>query len=692
MIYSKNKGKRNPTVFHQRLSLPAFISYIFFVCIYVALTLAILLGDPGNIHAGENVTPLIHVVKRGDSLSAISLKYVVSVQQLRRWNRICGDKILEGQHLKLWPHSSPKCYTVRTGDTLSEIAAQFSISTPLLCHLNNISKGRIYPGQKLRLGQPRDVMEASQNNSFGETEPFEYLVKDGDNLSTIAQRFNVGLVLLRQLNRLKGDRIYPGQKLQLRPSSLDEGVHIVRPGETLSTIASKYRIKLSYLAELNGIKGSKILVGQKLRLKTATAGIHIVERGDALYEIARAYGMSVRELKRVNGLTSDRIYPGQELQLCFKRSDPLDIYTVKKGDYLERIARLHQMSVADLKKVNNMHTSIIYPGDRLKVNPFLQRGREWLKIREINWEDLMVLFSDFRKIEAGNGPYYNIRPKAELQKHDEYYENSRQSPLQSYRQAKKLWQAFEHEVTGLGRLSATLSDWHIVLDPGHGGLDPGAVVENVDGNGNKVYVVEDEYVYDIAMRVYVLLRLHGAEVTMTVLSPNHLIRHSEPPTRTFVNEKNEVYNSYEFNKRNCWQNWPSGGWNGNLLYRVRITRKAFKKAPRNRRIFLSFHADIDPQSPEAPLVLYYKSKNGRHVDNASKNFSQAILPALGAGAYARGQNLGVLRDNPAAIKIVIEIRNLAYTDHAWALRFEQLRHRDAEKVVRGVLDYVLQQG
>jgi len=178
---------------------------------------------------------------------------------------------------------------------------------------------------------------------------------------------------------------------------------------------------------------------------------------------------------------------------------------------------------------------------------------------------------------------------------------------------------------------------------------------------------------------------------MTLLTPNHLIRHSNPPARTFVNEKNEVYNSYSFNKHNKRANWPNGGRDGNLSCRSDIARKAFRKVPKNRSMFFSFHADIDHRSPEAPLVLYYKSRNGRRVDTPSKNFAQSILPALGAGAYARGQNLGVLRNNPARVKVILELRNLAYTDHAWALRFEQLRQRDAEKVVRGVLNYVSQQ-
>ena len=120
---------------------------------------------------------------------------------------------------------------------------------------------------------------------------------------------------------------------------------------------------------------------------------------------------------------------------------------------------------------------------------------------------------------------------------------------------------------------------------------------------------------------------------------------------------------------------------------MHIAREVFRKASSGRRVFLSFHADIDAKAPEAPLVLFYESQNGRRLDRASRQFAQALLPALGAGARIRGQGLGVLRNNPADVKVLIELRNMAYRDHVWALRFEQLRHRDAEKVVRGLLDY-----
>ncbi len=653
--------------------------YYLLVSILFASLLSIIFISPQYCHAGKAFLTATYMVKDGDTLSEISRRFGIPLSSIRRLNNLSGDRIYSGQKLRLRPGSSSgnRTYTVRRGDTLSVIAQQYGLSVSDLKDFNDIESDTIYPGMKLTT-----VEDTSEDDEV----QFEYVVKKGDSLYSISHKFNVGLDLLRQLNHINGKMLYPGQRLQLRPSSLDEAVYVVRPGDTLSEIAQKYHIKVSTLKKLNGIRGHKILVGEKLRIKASQTGIHMVESGDALWEIARAYGMTVDELKKLNGLTTDQIYPGQELKLGPGKSETYDLYTVKPGDYLNDIARLYQMDLSELMKVNKLNNSLIHPGDVLKVNPIL-RGTEQ-SVRDIDWDALICPENSVKSIAAGNGPYYYNRPRASHQKSRNYFEGPTLPPLETYKRAVKLMSALDRELTRQGHLDKALEGWHFVLDPGHGGQDPGTIVKVNDGNGNTVYMVEDEYVYDLALRVYVMLRLHSAEVTMTLLSPNHLIRRSSPPNMTFVNEKNEVYNSYKDNCSNKWCDWPNGGRDGNLSTRVKIARKAFRGVPENRRIFLSFHADIEPNMPGAPLVLYYRSRKTGRVDSKSKDFAKALLPALGAGAYSRGQNLGVLRNNPAPLKLLLEMRNLAYTDEAWAMRFEELRHRDAEKVVRGILEYV----
>ncbi|MEE2657738.1 MAG: LysM peptidoglycan-binding domain-containing protein [Candidatus Latescibacterota bacterium] len=618
-----------------------------------------------------------HTVVRAETLSGIALRYGVTIHDLRQWNRLRSDRIVVGQELALAPHESSQ-YRVKRGDTLSGIALRHGLTVNVLRRLNSLDSDRIAPGQKLRVAATRPAAVESDQD------PEEYAVRSGDTLSDIAQRFDVGLLLLRQVNSLNSDHIYPGQKLRLRPSRQQEGVHVVRQGQTLSEIALLYKLDVAELRHLNGIRGDLIRPGHKLRLKTTPAAVHIVERGDALWEIARAYRITVSDLQRLNGLTGTRIYPGQELRLHPESSKRFETYEVNRGDNLSEIAQLHQMSVAELQQLNDLKSTVIHPGQELRVRPLL--GRAWIELSEIPWDALMDNVSRIQRIDAENGPYYGSRPRAAQQKDQNYFEHHPVSPLRTYQKARKLWKHFEAEVRKLGRLSDTLAGWTIVLDPGHGGLDPGAIVPTVDGTGNQLFVVEDEYVYDIALRTYVLFRLHGAQVRLTLLSPNHLIRHTTPPTRTFVNEKNEVYDNYVLNRGDSPAQWPRGSTKG-LQARVHIARKAYEGVRRERTVFLSFHADVDRQSPEAPLVLFYESRNGRRSDLMSKRFARALLPSLGAGARVRGQPLAVLRDNPAAVKVLVELRNLAHVDHAWALRFEQLRHRDAEKVVRGVLDY-----
>lgn len=95
-------------------------------------------------------------------------------------------------------------------------------------------------------------------------------------------------------------------------------IHVVRPGETLSSIARLYGVTPGAVAAANGLADPDlILVGQKLKIPRptpATPGVHVVARGETLTAIARRYGLSVWQLAAHNGIANpDRIYVGQRL-------------------------------------------------------------------------------------------------------------------------------------------------------------------------------------------------------------------------------------------------------------------------------------------------------------------------------------------------------------------------------------------
>lgn len=545
-----------------------------------------------------------------------------------------------------------------------------------------------------------------------------HVVSRGETLQDLAVRYGTPPERIQAWNRLTTQEIRPGQRLVLWTASttevddsqiLDEElppaepqgsepapaltpaereiVHVVQAGESLSLIAERYGTTLTSLRELNGIEGSRILVGQKLRLRTAAPCTHLVEAGDALWEIASLYGLTAKELQELNELETDRIYPGQSLRVPAQATPRLSEYVVRKDDTLSEIARLHQMSVLEVRELNGLSNNTVRTGQKLRVRPIPrgetpapQPGRTG-----IDWTALTVALPKVQLKPAENGPYYGRTPRALYQKDREYVEEHPSAGTRpTYERAQRLFDAFEAKVAAMPALGRTLEGWHIVLDPGHGGIDPGSITKVLDGRGNPVYVVEDEYVYDIVLRMYVLLRLHGAEVTLTLLSPNHLVRRSDPATRTFVHERNEVYNSVTFNPEGGTGQWPKGGRNG-LDARVRVAAEAFRDTKRQRHLFLSIHADNSPDRASAPVVLYYAST--KRTDDASRRFAQALLPSLGAAAEAKGRNLAVLRRNTADASVLVEIRNVAHSDHAWALRFEELRQRDAEKIVRGILEY-----
>jgi LysM repeat protein len=117
------------------------------------------------------------------------------------------------------------------------------------------------------------------------------------------------------------------------PSQADSA-YVVRPGDTLGSIAARYGVSASALARANGISNpDRIYIGQNLNIpgksgsssqpaapkpptSAPASGTYIVQQGDTLAKIAARYGTTVQNLMRLNGITNpNRIWVGQRLRV-----------------------------------------------------------------------------------------------------------------------------------------------------------------------------------------------------------------------------------------------------------------------------------------------------------------------------------------------------------------------------------------
>ena len=107
-------------------------------------------------------------------------------------------------------------------------------------------------------------------------------------------------------------------------------VHVVKRGETLTRIAGTHGVRVEELREWNGIKGSRILVGQELRIP-AELEYYRVKAGDTLAKISKEQDVPVKLIRQLNRIDGDRIYPGQGLKLQPSHADEVN-HVVVAGD------------------------------------------------------------------------------------------------------------------------------------------------------------------------------------------------------------------------------------------------------------------------------------------------------------------------------------------------------------------------
>lgn len=226
-------------------------------------------------------------------------------------------------------------YTVKSGDSLWSISRKFGMKVQDLVYLNNLRKPyTIRPGQTLKISNAFPTTKTNisnktttQNNKANNISYITYTVKSGDNLSTIASNYGMSTSELADLNNIESPyNIRIGQKLKIEYNKKTGGglsTYVVKSGDNLSTIASNYGMSTTELAKLNGIKKPyNIRIGQTIKIKENNAkssnsvSTYVVKSGDNLTKIAKNNDMTLQELIELNEIKSPYIIkPGQKLKV-----------------------------------------------------------------------------------------------------------------------------------------------------------------------------------------------------------------------------------------------------------------------------------------------------------------------------------------------------------------------------------------
>ena len=252
-----------------------------------ALALAVVLPLPGLAPAPALANV---VVKPGETLSEIADRHGVSLNRLMQANGISNpNMVVAGQKLVLPGSSTGASHagsssrggsiTVQPGDTLSDIADRQGVSLNQLMQANGITNpNMVVAGQKLVLPGSRRAAPAAAPRALP-TAP--YTVKSGETLSEIADRFGTSTERLIQVNGISNPNlVVAGTRLAIpgRPSSSaaprstaaprNAKEHLVRSGESLSTIADSYGLPVERLAAINEIDDPNLVVsGTRLKLQ-----------------------------------------------------------------------------------------------------------------------------------------------------------------------------------------------------------------------------------------------------------------------------------------------------------------------------------------------------------------------------------------------------------------------------------------
>lgn len=323
-------------------------------------------------------------------------------------------------------------YRVKRGETLSSIARKIGMPIEELKQKNDVKNSTIRPNQQLLVkeeetvmiydSEPTKTMTASSDKTTnttikGNTElastatNTSHTIVKGESLFSISKKYNISIDDLKRINNLNGNNLQLGQKIILsettelaKNKTTKDDIENIQTTANHKVISGKSHPKVSeveYITidELNKMSNTKLnntALGQEQKLSQPVLQAvnntheekvkteiekttHKVNMGESLFSISKKYNLSIDELKSINNLNSNNLQLGQELKIkqptqvinymTTENNERNGTHKVKPGESFFSIAKSYGCTVEKLKEWNKKTSNKINIGETLIIHP-----------------------------------------------------------------------------------------------------------------------------------------------------------------------------------------------------------------------------------------------------------------------------------------------------------------------------------